>query len=290
MGVLIFQALATVTAITTVVLAFYSLLHPSWFRQDYREDTYRLYQGFGLFYFYASGSDPNNNPFVNEDTSLSYGTICGFTDTFPALFLGAGFEIQDAVCNTWFVVSQILSVVGAFAALMILIATLAVVFNWRSAQAESNISPLSLLGSLSFSAVLLLWGVKVHPDLFEIEAINNAYQTCENSSLNWACWFYGRAFWVTLGVIVGMTISGYFTGKIVSRRREAARNAEHDVYQDQLVNAIEQSHLEEQGRQSQIIERSSEYSTLSEMHPIQEDNEDHIVMTEIPETKNGVMV
>lgn len=50
--------------------AFYAMAYPAWFQQHYRRDGNNVFQGFGLFSFYSTGS--LQSPFYASVTTLQY--------------------------------------------------------------------------------------------------------------------------------------------------------------------------------------------------------------------------
>lgn len=188
--------------------------------------------------------------------------------------LGAGLQYQDALCGGGITAVQIITCAAVFLTLVVLVASVVAVFKVDAGQAERIVSMATLVGSLMLSLSLIVWGWVVQRKLYDINTINGSYQTCESTSQDWSCWFYGTSFWVALGAILGLSITGYLSSagrsEKLRRYRKQYQNDMEAAVHASIADASRMSSFP-QPTQNQIQQQQQQQAPPSQhqqQHPI----------------------
>ena len=223
-------------------------MYPGWFRQRYNASSPVLYQGFGLFAFHSSSE--SLVPFYGSKTTLQYSEFCKNSSFNPDWMLGAGMAYRNVLCSSSLRIVQVTTSLSAGVSVIIWFASLVCLFRLQNCIAEKIISNCTMIAALLLSLGLIIWGWSVQPKLYLLSPVSNAKQSCQNSTEDWSCWFYGTPFWLGIVATFVLTLTGYFS----SKGRMAKIKQLHKLQQEQ-VSALVVSTRQEQQQNSSHFSR-----------------------------------
>ncbi|RLN53675.1 hypothetical protein BBJ28_00014816 [Nothophytophthora sp. Chile5] len=226
---------AVFLSLVSVGTAFYAMVYPAWFQQHYTRDGNDVYQSYGLFAFYSTGS--LESPFYASVTVLQYSDFCVDDYTTPNYMLGDGADFHEVLCGKRMMSVQATTATGAAVSVVGLLTAIGAVFNPSAGYAERVVSFCTLAGSLLLAVSLVIWGALLQQTLYQIDTVNAAYTSCKSDNTDWHCWFYGYSFWVCLASVIVLSIAGYLSS---AGRAEKIRYFRKE-YERDLALAMQQS-------------------------------------------------
>ncbi|GLD97748.1 hypothetical protein PINS_up006445 [Pythium insidiosum] len=239
--------LTVIFSLISTGCAFYALVYPAWFQQHYRREGKDVYQSYGLFAFYSTAA--LESPFYASQTTLQYSDFCKQNGTVPNYMLGDGDQFRAALCHKAIKSAQAVTSIGAGISAVGLITSVMAVYNPSAGMAERVVSFTTLVGSILLAVSLVIWGWAVQQRLYQVDAINSAYSTCNADKKDWSCWFYGYSFWVCLAAVIILSITGYLSS---AGRAEKIRYFRKE-YERDLAIAVQQSMEHDAAAQSQHV-------------------------------------
>jgi hypothetical protein len=226
---------AVFLSLCCVGCSFYALVYPAWFQQHYKRDGNDVYQGFGLFAFYSTGS--LETPFYASVTVLQYSDFCVDNYTVPNYMLGDGDTFHEVLCGKRMLSMKACTMAGAITSIVSLLMAIGAVYNPSAGWTERVVSFCTLAASIVQAVALVIWGALLQQTLYNIDSVNSAYTTCKADDSEWSCWFYGFSFWVCLASVIMLSIAGYTSS---AGRAEKIRYFRRE-YERDLALAVQQS-------------------------------------------------
>ncbi|DAZ92816.1 TPA: hypothetical protein N0F65_012635 [Lagenidium giganteum] len=236
--------LTVIFSLISAGCAFFALVYPAWFQQEYQRDGKDVFQGYGVFAFYSTGA--LDSPFYASKTTLQYSDFCK-SNTIPNYMLGNGDQFHTVLCGKAMMSVQATTATGAAISLLGLLGSIIAVYSPSAGIPEKVVSFSTLVGSLLLAVSLVIWGWLIQQRLYQVDAVSGAYLTCKSDRSDWSCWFYGYSFWVCLASVILLSVTGYLSSagraeKIRYFRKEYERDLAVAVQQSLVAEASAQQH------------------------------------------------